>query len=667
MQPSGKEHYLINAEAIGKNIFGRLQNQDLLNGDVSGRSNPGAPDSVFKGILGALVFFAELSVHQNDGQLLTYVDDRMKRITEHMKKAPSLNFSLYSGNMGVVYSLLRLYQITSNEQFLESALGISYSCTGKYINYPYTPDTLFNGRSGTLLTLVHLYSLSHETRILPIINLLIGKIMKNARPSPYGIYWSMNNTNVLGECGYGNGPSGIGLTFLELGHYFRNDAFYYFAERAFSFENQYWDSHKGNWPDYRKEIMTSHQLACHREKFINEDYDFFSESGDSTSYMRGTLGIGLTRIRAYQLLGRSEYRTDISNACRKIADVCSSPAASPGKGQMAHFGLFFLEAYRATSDPSCLEWAIKLADVLKNSGEKDQPSTEQSCYLFDPLPATGLFYLQLVKAFPSVVLPCLVTPGESFREFDVYPHLSIGKIEIKKLLLQKDFRRTIYLLEHIAPEAFELHLLGSNQEKEERNDFIRFINNLSQEIDSRFGPALMDYFQLELTKVRISESIKSRALLNMQEISRHERMDSFLSKDQQSLFSSPIIIDEEVVLVRTGFDPCVNTDEEPTDAFFESGLPVTTLLKPAITGINDVEIRKSHMVRSPWQTENDVMEIKLTDMQQSIISFLQQSRLITEVVEELSGPVAKQTTQMNRDILDQVREFLMAGILRPGP
>jgi lantibiotic modifying enzyme len=165
-------------------------------------------------------------------------------------------------------------------------------------------DDLINGNSGTLLGLLHLHAASGEKWILESIDCFIRHLVDRANHGPAGLYWDRSPQLISGLFGFSHGAAGIGFVFLELGHYFQNEAFYTIARQAFLYEGYFFNQAKKhkNWPDLRRGIYSDDDYREHQKAFLEGDMDFFTSGGDMNAWCHGAAGIGLSRVRAFQLL-----------------------------------------------------------------------------------------------------------------------------------------------------------------------------------------------------------------------------------------------------------------------------------------------------------------------------------------------------------------------------
>ena len=98
--------------------------------------------------------------------------------------------------------------------------------------------------------------------------------------------------------GFSHGAGGIGWALLELHHATGEARFREAGEGAFRYERHWFDAAHGNWPDLRDpEVAGSAAPASDAPAFM-------------TAWCHGAAGIGLSRLRAWDLSGSAESRQE---------------------------------------------------------------------------------------------------------------------------------------------------------------------------------------------------------------------------------------------------------------------------------------------------------------------------------------------------------------------
>jgi lantibiotic modifying enzyme len=109
----------------------------------------------------------------------------------------------------------------------------------------------------------------------------------------YGMPGVKQKGNLLG---FSHGAGGIAWALLELHHATGESRFCEAAERAFAYERHWFDATAGNWPDLRDPEMSGIP-ATDAPAFM-------------TAWCHGAAGLGLARLRAWELTGDTTYRSE---------------------------------------------------------------------------------------------------------------------------------------------------------------------------------------------------------------------------------------------------------------------------------------------------------------------------------------------------------------------
>lgn len=160
-----------------------------------------------------------------------------------------------------------------------------------------------SGYAGIIIGLLKLADTTNNSDLFPLCQILVDKLLSQARQTNYGSYWnqiSQPDTNT-GLCGYGHGASGIAHALLEFYRVSGNDTYLDAAKDAMRYERSWYNSVKRNWPDIRD--LSSEQGSLKQE-----------EMGYSVYWCHGAAGVGLARLRAYQLTGDKTCLAEASAA-----------------------------------------------------------------------------------------------------------------------------------------------------------------------------------------------------------------------------------------------------------------------------------------------------------------------------------------------------------------
>lgn len=320
---SNKELFLENAYKIGKKICGQaLWKEDKCTWQVvvPDRKNyesrkpqfDEAGGGLYQGTAGISVFLTELHKHMPDELIKKTALGAANNALVEAKKMPLSSFGFHSGRVGIAYALNKAGDVFGNNEFLDTSREILLEMKGQE-NLDFGTDVI-GGAGGAIPIILQLADYYNDERLFEIALALGENLIKIANRELIGWSWGSNyNTHARHLCGYAHGASGIGHAFLELYNATGSDYFLYPAEQAFLYERQFFNNQEKNWPDFRHSELglyyhyeTSEQM---RERALKNEFLKYSPKYMS-AWCHGAPGIGLSRLRAYELLNKNVYKEE---------------------------------------------------------------------------------------------------------------------------------------------------------------------------------------------------------------------------------------------------------------------------------------------------------------------------------------------------------------------
>ncbi len=267
-------------------------------------------ESIYSGVSGIALFLMELFEATKEEKYLHAAEESLLWCWKYHEDNPTDYYALFTGRLGLAYVFSIASDITGKEEYLKKAIVIALESGKPSVH---AVDDLINGAAGTLIGLLILHQKSKDDRLIEKIEFYTSFLIDRGNFGNTGIYWDRGNKQTTGLCGFSHGTSGIGYAFLQLGKYFNNSAFYFLAEMAFAYENQYFKEDWLNWPDFRKGYFDEKTLEEFKLKYKENDLDYFNDPGSMKAWCHGSPGVGLSRIAAYKILG-DRYLPDLENA-----------------------------------------------------------------------------------------------------------------------------------------------------------------------------------------------------------------------------------------------------------------------------------------------------------------------------------------------------------------
>jgi lantibiotic modifying enzyme len=335
----------------------------------------------------------------------------------------SLGPSLYSGTAGIALFLWRLSEATGERIFratAEAALrqALSKPLVGSPGFYTGAPGVLFaasilgreiadeqavaaaptdprmldllSGSAGAIVALLHFFRSGGGIGLLESALQHGDLLLAEAARGESGWSWkSLHATRNL--TGFSHGTAGIAWALLELWQISREKRFHDAALEAFRYERACFDPERQAWPDFREDPAQYLALWCH-----------------------GAVGIGFSRLRAWQILGDADCLAEARVALARATDPASAPAnyslchGRSGTGDFLLYASHVLgeERWLAPAEASAQE-GIEFFERRRLPWPCGLPRANETPDLMLGLAGIGYHYLRLAdpEHTPTVLLP----------------------------------------------------------------------------------------------------------------------------------------------------------------------------------------------------------------------------------------------------------------------
>ncbi len=225
--------------------------------------------------------------------------------------ASNIRPSFYLGLTGIAYTLVTMGLEDKARDALKPLTSADHLA-----GHEGTLDVI-GGIAGAIPPLLALATALSDDTLVTLANQYGEDLLRSARKSDAG--WSWNTMSVSADrrredlTGFSHGVAGIAWSLSELFQATKDSRFREAAMEARRYENSHFNAQWGNWPDFR----------------YLYDPDTPSPGGPSypISWCHGAPGIGLDRLRAYEIFGDPALRVDAEIALRS-----TSPLLTYAKG-----------------------------------------------------------------------------------------------------------------------------------------------------------------------------------------------------------------------------------------------------------------------------------------------------------------------------------------------
>lgn len=251
------------------------------------------PD-LYGGTSGIAFFLAELAAATGEELFRrTAVGAIAHALAREPELAVSLRRSLYSGRVGVAVAAATVGAAMGKAQYLEAAAQIAAGTAGACRQPARGEFDVISGRAGAIFGLLCLSAKLGEARFGKEAERLAWELAKAAtRSGASGGHASWANearTAARNLAGFSHGASGAACALLEVAKATGQEELATVAEQAFAYERSLFDAKVRNWPDLRTRPGAAPGSR--------------GPSSYPAAWCHGAAGIGLARLRAYELTG----------------------------------------------------------------------------------------------------------------------------------------------------------------------------------------------------------------------------------------------------------------------------------------------------------------------------------------------------------------------------
>lgn len=615
-----------------------------------------ASETIYSGATGIVLFLLELYRHTHERRYYQAAAAGMHWVMHRCQQHSTSDYGLYTGHMGVVYALLQMARVTGHTCYTASALQLARRYTD-FLEASIPVNDLLSGRAGTLLTLLHLHAATNEPWILKVIDQLSRRLIQNAQVSAYGLYWDRSPQIIQGLCGFSHGAAGIGFVFLEMGHYFQNEAFYWVAAQAFRHEAAFYSHEENNWADLRCGIYSQADYEQRKRDYLAGRLEPFTKGGYMNAWCHGAAGVGLARLLAYQRLGQA-YEQEVYHAIKKTRKTSQrqhSACLCHGRSGNAEL---FLEAFCAFQDEQYYALAKEVASslhALKRAGGTyisghHLAHQQEDTSLFLGNAGVGYFFLRVFDPFttPSILAPKLASSCAALSDLSDYPFLSASKTAIMSGLVQRVFPRTTSALKRFLPDQ-ACRFLGEGEMDvvtAVKDALPQHVSIVSQGLPASQQQCLQAILALELEKVHLDHKITSYAYLYIRQ-RVHAAEAGILKQLDKTAFLKQVLIPDAYLKIFEFKQPCgLSADNDLTVSVGQSTGEKFVLLSAGVLGVDERPVSMLIYMIITAFTGGKVVETA-----------------VQEIINAMSLSLKEQEVTASLVLLEQVRHMIAGGLL----
>lgn len=248
-------------------------------------------------------------------------------------------FGLYNGHAGIAYAAAEIGYRLEDQKLIESALQIVHRLA-KDRDSDHLSD-IISGAAGAIPSLLRVYAITNERKALELATDLGDELISTATREPYGWSWNYKSSGLQSALhnltGFSHGAAGIGCSLLELYSTTEKKQYLDATEFAFQYENHWFSDQNENWPDFRSE--DNNESSTQDLKKGGENARREKDQKFAVAWCHGAPGIGLSRLRAYQILKDEKYLKDIHAALNTTMRAANGVNENNASVQYNNFSL----------------------------------------------------------------------------------------------------------------------------------------------------------------------------------------------------------------------------------------------------------------------------------------------------------------------------------------
>jgi len=257
---------------------------------------------------------------------------------DHLADLFGFQFGFYSGRVGLAWVAVRLAGIFERPDYTERARRLLAPLAGR------EPDDagldVIGGAGGAIPACLDLAEKTGWDEPRTMARALGEHLIRQAQRRPDGWSWATGGeTAVRNLTGFAHGASGMGLALLELARATGDGRFRFAAEMAFLYERRLFNAERSNWPDLRHKALEEdllYQKMNELRRAVRDGKLPVYEETSMTAWCHGSPGIGLARLRAFELTGQDAYRQEAEAALRSTLQAIEDELSQSENYSLCH-------------------------------------------------------------------------------------------------------------------------------------------------------------------------------------------------------------------------------------------------------------------------------------------------------------------------------------------
>jgi hypothetical protein len=291
-----------------------------------------AEGQLYQGAAGIAWFLGELYRATGDAEVGRAARGGLEHALDRGDHLSDL-FGFHNGRMGLAWVAVRLAEIFERPNYAERARRLLAPLAGQESHD--TALDVIGGAGGAIPACLDLAGKAGWDELRTIARKLGEHLIGQAQRRPDGWSWAPAGVSAVRNLtGFAHGASGMGLALLELERATGDGRFRFAAEMAFLYERRLFKEERSNWPDLRHDLFD--QPVEELRRAVRDGKPPVYEETYMTAWCHGSPGIGLARLRAFELTGQDVYRQEAEAALRSTLQAIEDALSQGGNYSLCH-------------------------------------------------------------------------------------------------------------------------------------------------------------------------------------------------------------------------------------------------------------------------------------------------------------------------------------------
>jgi len=571
------------------------------------------------------------------------------------------NYSI-GGKMGLTILFVRYEEITGKRNYRDTVLKIANDSNPNYLESDNVDDSFENGRAGTLYALFLIYQHYQSEQILILINLYLKRILSKIRFTKPGSRHDFENGSILGLTDVSLGNACLFNLFFQIGRILNNDSFLKITD---AFVSEYSYFRLWNERTAVEELESPSKLSCGIFPEIFS-YSFLNNTMQDSALLKFILKwfqTLLLELRSNSTIFHSD--TEQARLFEVVSGISKELSTSRSLIKII-FGMWLIELYKIFRNITYLKIADRISFAVFESALSQSDMEANEIILRTHL---ALQLLEPDKSISVIFFSLNETPILSKSAISSYPMLNMTERKLDKLFMQNVFPRTIFLLESVACDSYNIFFdTHPSSFIKLRQSFINFVESIISEISEKDQDVLKEIFHLEKLKLNLLLNVKSYRELSHEFDMNQELLQEFMIKKLEKIFGCFLETNKDLIVIKSQYDFRVNTRNE-----YSKSNPCKVSKSYALRSFPRQVSRRNRLYNYLYDDEyrhsSVIMELELSQSEQLLLEIFETRRKVADAIDiYFSNPGISLNAQnpFQQIIYGEIRRLIFYGLLVAG-